>query len=574
MRLLARLAMCGALAATALPGTADAQSEAKGFAIDRFDPSERGSEWFVLDSLDFRGKLRPALGAVADYANKPLVFYDQNGDEAQALVKHQLYIHVGGSLVLWDRFRVAANLPIAAVVKGEGGNIGNTQYPVNQGGNIGDLRLSGDVRVFGEYRGLFSAAVGASVWLPTGSRDAYTGDGKVRIAPHAMLAGEVSIFAWAAKLGVNVRLQDGDLAGAQLGSELFAAGSAGLRLVDGKLLVGPEIYASTVMKDGLFRRRGTPFEGILGAHYWIKDQVRVGAGVGPGFTEGFGSPKVRAVASLEWVPGIKKAAPSDRDGDGILDADDACPDEAGVRSDDPAKNGCPVRDRDGDGILDADDACPDEAGIASDDPAKNGCPEHDRDGDGIMDDVDACPDEKGVASDDPAKNGCPVRDRDGDGIPDSVDACPDVAGPANEDPAKNGCPPARIENGQIRILEQVRFKTGSAEILGESDGILNAVQQILSSHPEINQIGIEGHTDNVGKAAYNKKLSQQRAASVVKWLVSKGIDASRFTSAGYGLERPLADNASETGRRTNRRVEFHIRVVNGKPATSDERVEE
>ncbi|MFM2416972.1 MAG: hypothetical protein RL385_1695, partial [Pseudomonadota bacterium] len=60
-----------ALFALAAPGRALAQSDAKGFAIDRFDPSERGSEWFVLDSLDFRGNVRPALGAVADYAYKP-----------------------------------------------------------------------------------------------------------------------------------------------------------------------------------------------------------------------------------------------------------------------------------------------------------------------------------------------------------------------------------------------------------------------------------------------------------------------------------------------------------------------
>lgn len=71
-------------------------------------------------------------------------------------------------------------------------------------------------------------------------------------------------------------------------------------------------------------------------------------------------------------------------------------------------------------------------------------------------------------------------------------------------------------------------------------------------------MSIEGHTDNRGGAAYNHGLSQKRAASVVKWLVSHGIEAGRLTSVGYGQERPLDSNATDEGRQNNRRVEFHI----------------
>jgi len=80
-----------------------------------------------------------------------------------------------------------------------------------------------------------------------------------------------------------------------------------------------------------------------------------------------------------------------------------------VRTDDPTTNGCPPPppDRDGDGILDKDDACPDLKGVKSDDPTQNGCPP-DSDGDGIRDDVDACPHEKGKPNEDPQKNGCPT----------------------------------------------------------------------------------------------------------------------------------------------------------------------
>jgi len=102
-----------------------------------------------------------------------------------------------------------------------------------------------------------------------------------------------------------------------------------------------------------------------------------------------------------------------------------------IEDEEPAPPPPPViLDRDGDGIVDAEDLCPDVPGIA----ALNGCP--DKDGDGITDASDKCPDEAGPADND----GCPIRDRDGDGVVDAEDNCPDVAGTA----ANNGCPEKNI----------------------------------------------------------------------------------------------------------------------------------
>jgi outer membrane protein OmpA-like peptidoglycan-associated protein len=115
----------------------------------------------------------------------------------------------------------------------------------------------------------------------------------------------------------------------------------------------------------------------------------------------------------------------------------------------------------------------------------------------------------------------------------------------------------------------VKFKTGSAEILRESDPILIAVAQILKDHPELQKIRIEGHTDNRGGAAMNKDLSNRRAASVVAWLTKYGIDKKRMTSKGFGLEKPIDTNETDEGRQNNRRVEFHIETTgdpNAKPA--------
>ncbi len=449
--------------------------------------------------------------------------------------------------------------------------MGTTTFSSNNATAFGDLRLAADLRLVGEYRGPAELAIGAAVYLPTGSKDAFTGDGKVRIAPRALLAGEIGPFMYAARAGFLYRANDAGFDGATKSNEVFGAAAAGFRVADERLVLGPELYGSTsTASGGFFKRRTSPFEILFGAHYMATRDVRLGIGVGPGLTRGVGAPQVRGLLSLEWAPAVEKPveAAGDRDHDDILDVDDACPDVWGVKTDNPKTNGCPpAKDRDHDGILDADDACPDEPGVKTDDPKTNGCPPppEDRDHDGILDADDACPDEPGVKTDDPKTNGCPPpRDRDKDGILDDVDACPDAPGPANEDPKKNGCPAARIEHGQIKILERVEFENNSSKIRPESESILNAVLDVMQSHAEFTKLSVEGHTDNRGAAAYNKRLSQQRAASVMKWLTDHGIAKSRLGAQGYGLEKPIDSNDTDEGRQNNRRVEFHILEVDGK----------
>ncbi len=553
-------ALLGAL--MALEPRADADT---GFALDRFEPAARGSVWFSQDSLDLEGRLRPALGVVADYAFRPLVIYDPTGSERSALVRHQLFTHLGASVVLSSRFRLAANLPIAVYQDGDGGSLNGVRYTSPTQPALGDLRLDADVRLVGAHGDPFTAAFGAQVHLPTGDRSSYAGDGSVRVTPHLLAAGEVGLFAYAATLGFVFHAQTDAYAGVPLGSELLLGGSAGFLAADKKLLVGPEVYGRTVVTDSnaAFGKHQSPVEALLGIHLSLGD-LRLGAGGGAGLTQGFGSPELRIVGSVDWAPAVPAPprAVHDRDHDGIPDEEDACPDDPGVRTKDPQTNGCPPAapiepDRDADGVPDSQDACPDVPGVRTDDPKTNGCPP-DSDHDGIIDAEDACPDQPGIRTNDPATNGCPDPDRDKDGIPNAQDACPDEPGERSPDPKRNGCPKAVIEHGQIRIAEQVQFKTASAQILPASDGILNAVLKILVDHPEIKRVSIEGHTDNRGGAAYNKELSRKRAASVVKWLTSHGVDAARLSSIGYGQERPLDTNATDEGRQTNRRVEFHI----------------
>jgi OmpA-OmpF porin, OOP family len=491
--------------------------------MDRFDPSERGSEWFVLDSLDLRGHKRVALGVVGAWTYKPLVAYDAAGNEVAALVEHQIVVHPGASLVLFDRLRLATSLPIIAYQTGDAVVSRGLTYLPPTSPSSGDLRLAADVRIVGRHREPFTLAAGIGVHLPTGARDEYTSDGYVRPIPRVAVAGEISRFTYAARAAFAYRALDDNFDGNPLGSEILLSGAAGFRLVKDRLVVGPEIQASSIVDgDAFLKKRGTPIEWIFGAHYTYRE-LRLGMGVGRGLTRGWGTPAFRAFLSAEWVaPFLEPSAAPPRV--------EPTPAPASAPSPSPHV------------------------------PVPVPMPVPDRDADGIPDDKDACPEEPGTGSSDPLTNGCPA-DRDADGIADQTDACPDAPGAADPDPRRNGCPLARIEEGQIKILEGIRFAVNSAVILRDSEPTLLAVAALLKGHREIAKLRIEGHSDDRGEIDHNRELSFRRAAAVEKWLVAAGLDRKRFEAKGFGPVRPIAPNQTEAGREANRRVEFHIEVL-------------
>jgi outer membrane protein OmpA-like peptidoglycan-associated protein len=182
-------------------------------------------------------------------------------------------------------------------------------------------------------------------------------------------------------------------------------------------------------------------------------------------------------------------------------------------------------------------------------------PDEDWDKDGVPNSKDRCPRDPGP----PELEGCP--DRDGDGVPDIDDKCPDQPGPVENDgcPLKEDEPLVEIETERLTLKDAIHFDTAKDTIKSESFKILDQVAELLRAHPELKKIRVEGHTDNVGSGAYNKDLSQRRARSVMRYLVERGrIPAERLESEGYGFERPVASNATATGRAKNRRVEFQI----------------
>ena len=283
--------------------------------------------------------------------------------------------------------------------------------------------------------------------------------------------------------------------------------------------------------------------------------------------------------------------PIDSDGDGVADYLDECsktPKNVVVD-----KKGCPV-DTDKDGIADFADLCPETpAGIKVDD---FGCP-YDIDADGVPDYLDKCPNTPaGIAIND---KGCPL-DTDLDGIPDYKDNCPDTQHGMMVD--KNGCVKIKIEKKKlkIKIPDKKRVESVKVEkkkVAPKVNPILKNIKKIVpkpgektkidfdnfvlsvdnyfvpgkstllpSAYPYLDALisymkknlfsrwRIEGYTDNVGSSYTNKKLSLERAKSVLNYFVKKGIVKQRIKVVGLGESFPIASNKTKKGRAKNRRV--------------------
>ncbi len=143
-------------------------------------------------------------------------------------------------------------------------------------------------------------------------------------------------------------------------------------------------------------------------------------------------------------------------------------------------------------------------------------------------------------------------DADGDGVCDADDKCPNSPAGAKVDSV--GCPLEQT----LKLL----FDFASAELRPESITELERVVTFMGDVPFATAL-IEGHTDNVGSAAFNQSLSERRAKAVFDYLASRGVDPSRLSSVGKGLTAPIADNATAEGRQLNRRVML-IRTDSGK----------
>ena len=142
---------------------------------------------------------------------------------------------------------------------------------------------------------------------------------------------------------------------------------------------------------------------------------------------------------------------------------------------------------------------------------------------------------------------------------DELDKCLNEKETPNGYQDQDGCPdevPVEVKKftGAIR---GIKFKSGRSSIDPESFAVLDQTVVVLGEYGDL-KLEIGGHTDSVGSARLNQRLSQRRAQAVLEYLVNKGVERSRLSAVGYGEAQPTASNQTSGGRAENRRIEFKL----------------
>ncbi len=581
-------------AAASRDAAAQLDDGSSAYSAERFQLAVDRDGILSVESARTPGHLSIDLGLWLGYADDPLtVRAGSDGERLAALVSHRLGGALVASIGLGTRFEVGLGFPLILSQDQELGDLMSTDAMSSFG--LGDLQLMPKVALL---RGQVDVALAARLTAPTSSADDYTGEDGLTAAPMLVLGATAGELRFGANLGYRIRGNTQTL-GLSVADELFVDLGAAYRLAPSvEALASLALATPASSPFGDFNGNFT--EGRLGVGIDVTDRVQLFGAGGVGLAEGWGTADWRALAGL-WIGARREAevAPAprvvDRDGDGILDDRDACPDqpevvngfedEDGCPDEDPDADrdgiliptdqcpaemetvnrfqdddGCPdtVPDTDGDGLDDLVDQCIDSPedfdGFQDDD----GCPEADNDSDGVTDAADRCPLEAG-----PVENGgCPDTDRDGDTVVDRLDNCPDEPGKV----ANHGCKDKQLvvfDGSKITLLDVVYFKVNKDILEKRSSKLLNNVAAVLKAHPEVTKVIVEGHTDDQGDDAYNQDLSQRRAQAVVDFLVAAGIAADKLAPIGYGETLPIQAGKTKRARAANRRVEFKLEGIAG-----------
>jgi outer membrane protein OmpA-like peptidoglycan-associated protein len=581
-----------------LPGMAafaQTQTSLHAFELERLDlnPGAEGSLLVGMGEMLQARQFR--LSAVGHYSHNPLVLY-REGEGSKPIVGVRTTMHVAAAYALMNRLQVGVQLPVVALQQGAGPS--QTGLPSPQSFGLGTpavgLRLG---LMDQDSRGGFDVAVEGHVGLPVGSAEGLGRDAGMRYMPRVMVGRRFGFFRAGLDVGFMAR---------PVGRISDLGAETDVQDVGNELRIGAALVSTGRRLRYEFNLRGMiPLSGqagsaelLPGARYLVNPSLEVFALAGVGVGAAPGTPLFRVLAGGSFGdvtprqgPGetsvkcelgtsvdiVNECPDMDHDGDGVRNSLDKCWNEAG----DPVRGGCPRTDTDKDGIEDSLDACPTEPG----DAARRGCPMRDQDNDGVEDELDSCPSEPGSAE----NRGCPLKDRDKDGTENDQDECPDEPGPverkgcpeedADKDGVPNrvdscanqpgvetnlGCPEhevplVAIKPGQLDLLGgRVFFEASGTHVQQRSFELLNWVAKILREHPEIPRVLVGAHTDDRGFADQLRRLSQQRAEEVRRYLIGKGVAAERVDARGYGPDRPIDSNATSIGRENNRRVEFKI----------------
>ena len=542
-----------------------ARAQALPIDVQAFHPSPFMHDMVTVETGETEGPQVWNVGLFVNYQNDPLVLFRLDGDTKTELVKilsHQVTANILASYRPVEWFAIGIDVPVVAFQKGNG----FFGEPAPGVAGMGDIRLYPRFRIVGTEVVQLSAT--ATFSAPTGHfTDDYTGRSTFGFYPGLLLGLRAGIFDLGFDLSWTVSGADsiGDV-----DMEHSMAARLGLRFaaVEDLLDIIGEVGGGFQLSDPFGSSNESPVEAGGALRFHLGQGVELTTGGGAGVSGGAGAPDVRVYAGImitsppEPPPPPVVEGPKDTDGDGLLDPDDKCPLDPEDKDGFEDQDGCPDPDNDGDRILDpwvelagelekyahigrGSDQCPDVPEDWDGFEDEDGCPDADNDKDGFCDPWVEAKQQHGQW-----KNLC-----------QGIDQCPDEPETVNGLADDDGCPDSRVrlEQDRIVILQVVHFYFNEARIKEESYALLQDVTTVLLEHPELLKVRVEGHTDERGRKAYNRKLSAKRAAAVVDFMTVRGVDPRRLISEGYGADRPIVRKAkTEEEHQRNRRVEFLI----------------
>ena len=472
--------VCAATLAAVILSTASAgRAQQDGeFSVQRFEPVAGPKNYLSVAGARMDGDLTWSAGLMFDYQREPFVVRscvsetdcsDPNASSPEdvGVVQDMFTWNLMGSLTPVKWVQIGLRVPVS-YVSGAGIDV-ETGGPARDGlsgAGLGDVNLEGKFRFFGEPGDMIVLGAAADLSAPLGHA---TGSGNY-IGNRTPLTGgiraiadfSIEDFSAAANLR-GVFKQNSSLGDTTLGPELRWGVAAGYLVhplfrpfVEG---FGATAFSTTNGTNAIEVDGGLqilPLEGSL---------IITVAG-GTGLLQGIGVPLVRGIAGITYAyDGV-----DDSDGDGILDADDACPadaeDKDGVRDED----GCPEEDVDSDNIPDEVDRCPEQPETENFYEDDDGCPDEaaDADGDGVFDEMDKCPNDKGGMRR-PDFLGCP--DTDQDGVADKVDRCADAKEDTDGFDDLDGCPdPDNDGDGVEDAMDECADEKENVNGVDDQDG--------------------------------------------------------------------------------------------------------
>ena len=428
------------------------------------------------------------------------------------------------------RFRLGLDLPIYPLV---------TSEVVDGQAGLGDVGLDLRGTLVDPGDGSVGLALATRITGPTTTVDLPLGAGGLGYEASAILDLRMSGTLAAINLGYR-GVPAAALDDFTIDDQVIARIGLGVPLGE-SFGLSADVAGNLQLNQPLDNAANGAWEGLGGFWSRMDRNWVMRAGTGGGLTEGIGTPMVRAV----FMVGYEPLPDGDSDGDGFVDSIDPCPDKA----------------EDMDGWEDSD-GCPEEASpvrVLMRDPYGNP--------------VDEAIVQIKTDGGEPIHDGGPqfmVGLKPGVYI---IEARADGFDPLDEEfVVKRGKaqdlikamnpikppPPVRVTKKAIRITQKVYFETAKAKLMPTSHGILNLIAQTMAKHPEILKVRVVGHTDSRADEAYNQKLSEARAESVRKYLVSRGVDAARLEAVGMGESQPLDPRDNKRAYDLNRRVEFVI----------------